>query len=77
MIRMQDKMEVDNGYAADNEDFPSAALESGEESEPNKTAKRIASTFKLAAKRPSFPSEWRCSIWEGFNITRKSLENWL
>ena len=65
---MQDKMEVDNGYAADNEDFPSAALESGEESEPNK-AKRSVSTFKLAAKRPSFPSEWRCSIWEVLNRT--------
>ena len=66
---MQDKMEVDNGYAADNEDFPSAALESGEESEPNKTAKRTASSLKLAAKRPSFLSEWRCSIWDVFNRT--------
>ena len=74
---MQEKMEVDNGYAADNEDFPSAALESGEESEPSKTGKRTAATIKLAAKRPSFPSEWRCSIWEVFNRTYKSLEDWL
>ena len=62
----RDKTEVD---ADNNEEFPSLALESGEDSEPNIAAKRTASTFKLAAKKSSFLSEWRCAIWEVFNRT--------
>ena len=65
----RDKTEVD---ADNNEEFPSLALESGEESEqPNNAAaaKQTASRFQLAAKKASSLSEWRCSIWEGFNRT--------
>ena len=57
------------------EEFPSLALESGdgeEESERRSvppSAKRPASNIQLAAKKSSFLSEWRCSIWEAFNRT--------
>ena len=65
----------DNDHAAV-EEFPSLALESGdgeEESERRNgtpaAAKRPASNIQLAAKKSSFLSEWRCSIWEAFNKT--------
>ena len=65
----------DNDHAAV-EEFPSLALESGdgeEESERRNgtpaAAKRPASNIQLAAKKSSFLSEWRCSIWEAFNRT--------
>ena len=71
----------DNDHATAAEEFPSLALESGdgeEESEKRNApsaattaapAKRPASSMKLAAKKSSFLSEWRCSIWEAFNRT--------
>ena len=64
----------DNDHATA-EEFPSLALESGdgeEESERRSvppSAKRPASSMKLPAKKSSFLSEWRCSIWEAFNRT--------
>ena len=60
------KMEVDDVE----EEFPSLALESGEDSEPNTavtsttTAPAVVSSFKLAARKPPLLAEWRCSIWE-------------
>ena len=65
----------DNDHATAAEEFPSLALESGdgeEESERRSappSAKRPASNIQLAAKKSSFLSEWRCSIWEAFNRT--------
>ena len=67
----------DNAAAAA-EEFPSLALESGGEEESERRsapsaaaatapAKRPASNIQLAAKKSSFLSEWRCSIWEAFN----------
>ena len=70
----------DNDHATAAEEFPSLALESGdgeEESERRNTPSAVAappaqlpaSSMKLAAKKSSFLSEWRCSIWEAFNRT--------
>ena len=69
------KMEVDDV----DEEFPSLALESGEDSEPNTavthTAAAAVSSFKLAAKKPPSQAEWRCSIWEEvFNRTLRRNE---